>query len=151
MLMVVAILVLIPLGGYYLNHLTDFFDSTSLVSIVSVSDLALFWPVGMLFLIGFVRSIVKLFRHKKKHGYHPTVQVLMLSWFFLGVISGADVMVLPLLMIFAGEGLWWLYNYMKKWSHPHETHPIATFAIVLFLFAIMLNEYHAYILSLLAK
>lgn len=112
----------------------------------------LFWPIGVLFAIGFIRSWIKLFKRKKSHGHYATVQVLLLSWFFLGllpvVLSSEGlphalraILVAPVVMIFAGEGLWWLYEFCRK---TYENKAVAAFAVCLLLGAIMLTEHRAY-------
>lgn len=111
----------------------------------------LFWPVGLLFLIGFIRSWHKLNKSKKTHGHYSSVQVLLLSWFFLGllpvVLSNEGlphalraILVAPVVMIFAGEGLWWLYDMSSKQYRS----AIAVFGVCALLFGIMINEYHLY-------
>lgn len=128
----------------------------------------IFWPVGMFFVIGLIRSVHKLFKTRKTHGHYSSVQVLLLSWFGLGLLpvilsneglphALRAILVAPVAMIFAGEGLWWLYDFCKKWYHLHDTHDVAfherhapesivvaTVAICIFLFAVMLAEYHEY-------
>ena len=128
----------------------------------------LFWPVGLLFLLGLCRGIVKLWRHKKSHGHFPTVQIMLLSWLALGllpVIFSSEglphalraILVVPVVMIFAGEGLWWVYDFCRKWyalhdtheiivheHHGRESHVIATLTIAIFLFAVTVSEYQNY-------
>ena len=128
----------------------------------------LFWPVGILFLIGLIRCLIKLYRKKKSHGHFPTVQVLLISWFVLGlfpiILSNEGIphalraiLVTPVVMIFAGEGLWWIYVFCKKWYgmrdmhdivvHDHhlaESSVVASLAIFLFMFGVMINEYNFY-------
>ena len=118
----------------------------------------LFWPVGIMFLIGFLRSWRKF----------TTIHVMLLSWFILGlapVILSSEglphalraILVVPVVFIFAGEGLWWVYNFTRRWyrltdkhevvahgHHTHESNAIATLAVVLLLVGIMLNEYRVY-------
>lgn len=199
LLMVSAIIVILPLGYYFLTHPSDFFGRTAQVSIFAegnalynfaintVKTLGMFnfigdfnwrhnfsgaaqliWPVGIMFLIGFIRAWYKLFKTKKTHGHFATVQVLLLSWFFVGllpvVLSNESlphalraIVVIPVVFIFAGEGLWWIYDFCRKWYVQRDLHDveihghrgsegafIATFAIILLLFSIMLSEYNKY-------
>ena len=128
----------------------------------------LFWPVGVFFVIGFIKSWYKLLRHRKRHGHFPTVHVLLQSWFILGlvpvIISSEGlphalraIVVVPVAMIFAGEGLWWLYDFCRKWygqrdahelvvheHHGYEKNVVATLAVCLLLFGVMISEYRAY-------
>ncbi len=128
----------------------------------------LLWPVSLLFILGCIHNVYKLIRRWHTHGHYPTVPILLLSWFFIGLLPsflsaqiGSDaiqlIMVAPVVMIFAGEGLWWLYDFSRKWygrydahevviheHHGYEKNVVATLAVCLLLFAIMLTEYHAY-------
>ncbi|MEK7615850.1 MAG: hypothetical protein AAB420_01410 [Patescibacteria group bacterium] len=148
LLMVTGIIVATPVIWHYL---VNGFGSMNWV----VGYPMLFWPVALLSAIGLLRNIIKLWRRRKIHGHFPTVQVLLLSWL---VASCQSVLLLPVLMIFAGEGLWWIYDFSRKWYqiydvhevvlHEHrvqESHAIATLALFLLLLGIMLNEYETLI------
>ncbi len=128
----------------------------------------LFWPVGVFFVIGFLRSFYKLYKTKKTHGHFAPAQVALLSWFFLGLLPVVfsneglphalrAIMIAPVCMIFAGEGLWWLYDFSKKWYRLSDMHDVtihgfktkegtlvATFAVCALLTGIMLSEYRTY-------
>lgn len=128
----------------------------------------LFWPIGILFLIGFGRGIYKFFHILRKRGHFPTVQVLMFSWFFIGllpvVISNEGIphalraiLVVPVVFIFAGEGLWWVYNKIRDFyslKDPHvvnihrkkflEGSLVSILIVVVFLIACMFFEYDKY-------
>lgn len=95
----------------------------------------LFWPVGILFVFGFLKSCVKLFRHWRKHGHLSSVQVLLLSWFLIGLLPVAfsnegiphalrAILVTPVVFIFAAEGLWWLYDFIKDWYQDKDPHVV---------------------------
>ena len=182
MLMVVAILVVLPLGIYFYTHSGDLIGRTGQLSIFSsenpIASFAinvgktfgsfnvigdynwrhnisgaplLFWPIGLFFVIGFFRSLHKLVKTRRTHGHYSSVQVMLLSWFFIGllpvVLSNEGIphalraiVIIPPVMIFAGEGLWWLYDFIKKERRDF----VAGFAVIIFLFALMLNSYHAY-------
>ena len=86
----------------------------------------LLWPIGILFIIGFFRAIYKLVKTYIKKKYLATAQVMLLLWFFIGllpvVISNESIphslraiIVIPVIYIFAGEGLWWMYNKTKNY------------------------------------
>ena len=128
----------------------------------------LIWPVGILFIFGFFRSWIKLFKNWKKQGHPSTTQILLLSWFFVGLlpvilsVEGIPhalraIMVAPVVFIFAGEGLWWLYDMLKDWYVKRDFHEIniykrkysegtfvATLAMVIFMAACMIIEYDRY-------
>lgn len=87
----------------------------------------LFWPIGVFFAAGFLRSWYKLHRTYKKHGHFPTTQTLLLSWFLVGLLpvifsneglphALRAIIVAPVVFIFAGEGLWWVYDMTRDWA-----------------------------------
>lgn len=163
LLMLVAMFVALPWGWYRLVYPSEFLTDTT-----SMTTTLLFWPVGVLFVIGFIRSLMKLFKSRRTHGHYATVQVLLLSWFLLGILpiivmyerlpDALDaLLVIPVVFIFAGEGLWWLYDFCRKWYgiydqhdvvvHEHtarESRVVAIVAICLLLGSIMVNEYRAF-------
>lgn len=87
----------------------------------------LFWPIAALFVVGLARSILKVGRTLRTHGHFSTVHALLLGWFFIGLIpafrdSGVPsavraLAVVPVVYLFAAEGLWWLYAWMR---HSYE-------------------------------
>ena len=139
---VVAFVVALPIGLYFLNNPGDFFDRSGQVSIFSadnplraaalsiVTTLGmfnvigdfnwrhnfsgspqLFWPVGILFLLGIYLSI-KEFSFSEK---------FLLLWFFIFLLPNIlttesnphalrSLSAMPAAMIFAGIGLVWLYK-----------------------------------------
>lgn len=120
----------------------------------------LLWSTGALFLVGFFRSWLKLFGKLKGHGHFSTVQVLLLSWFFVGllpVVFSSEglphalrlVLVAPVVFIFAGEGLWWFYRKLDDWYHLANPgigrkNLAVPLALVLFLAAITVFNYDKY-------
>ena len=87
----------------------------------------LFWPIGVFFAAGFLRAWFKLWRAYKKHGHFSTVQTLLLSWFLVGLLpvifsneglphALRAIIVAPVVFIFAGEGLWWVYDMTRDWA-----------------------------------
>jgi 4-amino-4-deoxy-L-arabinose transferase-like glycosyltransferase len=196
---VVAIIVALPLGYYFLTHPADFFGRTGQISVFassnpignlvinSVKTLGmfnfvgdwnwrqnfagspeLFWPIGILFLIGFTHGIFRLVQTYRKEKHFPTVQVLLFSWFFIGLLPVVfsnegiphalrAIIVAPVVFIFAGEGLWWVYEKIKvayEIRDPHivnihrkkylEGSVVAIFTVVIFLTACMFFEYDKY-------
>lgn len=128
----------------------------------------LLWPVGVFFALGFLRSWKKLFRQARTHGHLASVQVLLLSWFFVGLIpvimsnegiphALRAIIVAPVVFIWAGEGLWWLidkigdfyrardvhdYNFRGRWLR--ESSFVAVLALVIMLAALTIAEYDKY-------
>ena len=97
----------------------------------------LFWPVGVFFVIGLIKSISKIFKKWREHGHPATLHVLLLSWFFIMLLPSAftwegiphalrSIGVLPVVMIFAAEGTWWLFETLIHWYREKDIHPLET-------------------------
>jgi hypothetical protein len=128
----------------------------------------LIWPVGILFFLGFIRSWFKLFRTRRKHGHLSATQTLLLSWFFVGLLPAIFsneglphalrmIAVIPPVLIFAGEGLWWIIDKIGDWYRARDVHEFsfrhrwmkessvtAVFTLVILLIAFTLVEYDKY-------
>src|SRR3989344_9557589 len=128
----------------------------------------LLWPVGVLFVIGFLRSWQKLFKRAKTHGHLSSVQVLLLSWFFIGlaptILSSEGLphalralIVAPVVFIWAGEGLWWIVDKIGDWYHARDVHEFnirrlwlressfaAVLTIIVLLASLTIAEYDKY-------
>ena len=128
---------------------------------------ALFWPVAMFFLFGLLRAFIKLTQHHDEHGHFSSSQVLLLSWFFVGMIPSmwagntpnaqTSLIISPVVFIFTAEGLWYMYEFIKKWYIVRDSHEVVvhnnhvsegvlvgSIAIIVFLFAIALYSYQTY-------
>lgn len=128
----------------------------------------LLWPVGALFVLGFLRSWIKLFRTRRKHGHYSTAQALLLSWFFVGLIPAIlsneglphalrAIAVVPVVFIFAGEGLWWIIDKIGDWYRARDVHEFsfrhrwikesslaAVSALIILLISLTFAEYDKY-------
>ncbi len=128
----------------------------------------LLWPVGALFILGFIRSWIKLFKTKKTHGHFSTVQTLLLSWFFVGLIPVVlsneglphalrAIIIVPVVFIWAGEGLWWIIDKIGDWYRERDVHEFnlrnrwmkessaaAVFALAFLLSSLTAAEYNKY-------
>ena len=128
----------------------------------------LIWPVGALFVLGFIRSWIKLFRTRREHGHLSATQTLLLSWFFIGLAPAIltnegvphalrTMAMMPVVFIFAGEGLWWIIDKIGDWYHERDVYEFhlrhrwltessfaAVFALVVFLASIAFVEYDKY-------
>ena len=128
----------------------------------------LLWPVGAFFIVGLIRSVQKLFRKYRQHGHTSTVQGFLLSWFILALLpiilsyeniphALKPLPVIPVVMIFAAEGLWWFFETIKHWYRQADMHPLETasekeheagilagLVVIIFLFAIGVTEYNKY-------
>lgn len=93
----------------------------------------LLWPVGVLFVIGFLRSWIKFFKPIRKHGHLSSTEVLLLSWFFVGLLPVVfsnegiphalrSLIVAPVVFIWAGEGLWWIVDKIGDWYRARDVH-----------------------------
>jgi len=86
----------------------------------------LLWPIGILFLIGFIVLIKKLILSvKKKDLKSQSVYWLLFSWFFVMILPGAltyegmphslrTIGTIPVTMIFAAFGALWVLEKIKK-------------------------------------
>jgi len=86
----------------------------------------LLWPVGILFLIGFIASIREfILSIKKRRGSLFIVNCLLLSWFFIMLLPGIltsegiphalrVIGTIPAVYIFAGLGGWHIYNWFYR-------------------------------------
>ena len=128
----------------------------------------LIWPVGALFVLGFLRSWIKLFRARHEHGHLSATQILLLSWFFIGLIPVVlsneglphalrAITVIPAVFIFAGAGLWWIIDKIGDWYRARDVHEFsfrrrwlkessiaATFALIILLASFTIVEYDKY-------
>ncbi len=128
----------------------------------------LIWPVGVLFILGFLRSWIKIFAIKKRHGHFSTVQILLMSWFFVGILPIAFIneglpdslkmlIVSPVVFIWAGEGLWWILDKIGNWYHTRDVHEFhiknrwmkessiaALIALICLLISLTVSEYNRY-------
>ncbi len=131
------------------------------------------WPVAALFAIGLLGSILKLRKSWRKHGHISAPQVLLLSWFFIGLIpvvisNGGiphalrSVLVAPVAMLFAAQGLWWIFQFIDHRYRMQDVHEInvsmplhhrlylkestlvSTTVIIIFLAAIGFAEFDKY-------
>lgn len=116
-------------------------------------------PIGILFFLGFFRELVHFFR--RKHGHISTVHIFFFSWFFIMLLPGflsieaphalRTIGVIPVVMIFAGLGLFWLFEKLYRWyliadplSNAERTHFLVIVTLVVFLTSVGLLEYRRY-------
>src|SRR3989344_5167584 len=125
------------------------------------------WPIGIFFAIGFINELIHWL--KRKHGHFSTVHTLMFSWFFIMLLPGflsteaphalRTLGVLPIIMLFAAKGIWWIFDKLNDWyelsdrheaagiygrGHHPETHAVVALTLVIFLGAIGFYEYWRY-------
>ncbi len=124
----------------------------------------LFWPMGALFVLGFLKTCLGLFKHiikgRKRHRHLATIPVLLLSWFLLALLPVAfsnegiphalrSVIAIPAIFIMIGKGTWWLFEYLRRQyelydKHPHEASAVVGFVLVIFLASLGFAEYSKY-------
>lgn len=138
----------------------------------------LFWPVAALFVVGLGRSLLKVGRVFRTHGHFSSVHALLLGWFFIGLLPAVTatqnipsarvaLLVAPVVYIFAGDGLWWLFGLLRRsydardsrmvcmpeflvpGSHGHQQCTsrsllVSVFTLVVFLFAVGAYNTSAY-------
>jgi hypothetical protein len=113
----------------------------------------LFWPVGILFLIGFFISIKEAISSiKNKTFLLHTSYFLLLVWFFIMLLPGIltregiphslrVIGVIPPVFIFSGLGAEWVYQILEK----RIKNKIALFVLILvFLLFISISEFNKY-------
>jgi hypothetical protein len=165
-------------AGDYVSHFLNvlgyifvFQNNSSLFQMHGES--LLWWPIGVFAVVGLLRSIVKLSRIRKHHGHFPPVNIFLLSLFVISflitflsydlVSTFAYVPLLFTLTIFAGEGLWWFFEYcayevafqerFDYFLHKRAIRQgflLALFALIIFLTALTFNVYGAYFYDWLA-
>lgn len=166
---VMAFIVALPIGLYFLNNPQDFFGRSGQVSIFSADNPLkaiafsiaatlgmfnvagdfnwrhnyagspeLFWPVGILFLLGIYLSIKKFLFSEK----------FILAWFFIFLLPNIlstegnphalrALGALPAVMIFSGIGLVWLYKKFQGYKKVF-------WLLIVFLIFIAGSEFNKY-------
>lgn len=139
-------------------------------------------PIGILFAVGFLRELVHWL--SKKHlpansprpwfwqagGHFSTIHTFLFSWFFIMLLPGflsteaphalRTIGVVPVVMIFAAQGFWWLINliyryhrltdahfYTDKSIYKKESRFFVGLTIVIFLASLGFFEYSRYFRS----
>lgn len=128
----------------------------------------LLWPVGVFFVIGLIKSFIKCWKKWKEHKHFSTLHTLTLSWFFIMLLPSVltnegiphalrSIGVIPIVMIFAAEGTWWLFETIKHWYRNRDLHInenirqkeneaglIVGIVLIIFLISIGMTEYNKY-------
>lgn len=120
----------------------------------------LFWPIGALFVIGFIKELLHWL--KRKHGHFSTSHTFLFAWFFIMLLPGflsteaphalRTIGVIPVSMVFGAFGLWWLYEklhhilifYEQSKYHSHQKHLVLSLTFFVFLLSITIAEYYRY-------
>lgn len=112
----------------------------------------LFWPIGILFAVGFVKETVDWLR--KKQSRFSASYVLVFSWFFIMLLPGflsipieaphalRTIGVIPVVMIFTAKGLWWIYEKLLK--RYYRKRVLIHFSLIIFLLALSVIEFTRY-------
>jgi len=114
----------------------------------------LFWPVGIIFLIGFFLGLYALWKswHTRKNApgdnesgredMFPLFSLItMYAWFALAILPAAasdegiphalrSILMIPPVMTFAALGGIWLYDMVKKYSHVKVAYALAAAFII---------------------
>ncbi|MBI2064933.1 MAG: glycosyltransferase family 39 protein [Candidatus Yanofskybacteria bacterium] len=94
-------------------------------------------PIGLLFAVGFLRELAHWL--SRKHGHFSPIHTFMFSWFLIMLIPGflsteaphalRTIGVIPIVMIFAAQGFWWLMDNLARLhriTDPHAQFDIKT-------------------------
>jgi 4-amino-4-deoxy-L-arabinose transferase-like glycosyltransferase len=120
------------------------------------------WPIGIFFIIGFIKELGHWL--ERKHGHFSPLHTFLFAWFFIMLLPGflstqaphaiRTMGVLPVVMIFTGRGIWWLFKAIGAWHdtvHPaeqyhirHLSDPAAIIALILLLAGLGGYEYNRY-------
>lgn len=116
------------------------------------------WPVGVLFMIGFIKELMHWVR--RKHGHLSPVHTLLFAWFFVFLLPGflsteaphalRAIGVIPVVMIFAAKGFMWLFNSLEEWeiiNQPWKKHGqflVPILAALALMTALGFYEYNRY-------
>ncbi len=192
LMMIVAFVIALPLGFYFLDHPEQFMEQSGLsvfnqanplqaLSQSVVQTLGMFnfsgdwnnrhnipgapmlpWPIGIFFIIGFIKELGHWI--ERKHGHFSPLHTFLFAWFVVMLLPGflsvqaphalRTIGVLPVIMIFTGRGIWWLFKWIGAWrdsTHPAQPwqsrHMIdigAVAALVMLLLAMGVYEYNRY-------
>jgi len=113
----------------------------------------LFWPVGIMFLVGIIISIKKLiFSIKTKNCLLFVVNCFLFSWFFALLLPGVltyegiphalrVVGVIPVVYIFAALGGYWIYDWF---SQKIKSRKLLLITCYLLLICVAFNQFYKY-------
>ncbi len=107
----------------------------------------LFWPIGILFLIGFIISLIKIFRpanYEKKHSAALEVHWTLMIWFGAMLLpevltneglphSLRSIGTIPPVFIWTGLGAWWLSQKIKTAMIKNNSLAQKTLLVIFFL------------------
>ncbi|MEK7076457.1 MAG: hypothetical protein AAB941_02245, partial [Patescibacteria group bacterium] len=167
LLALTAFVVALPVIINFWQHNEGFFSPIQISASSVVKTLGMFnfsdspilpWPVGVFFVVGFINELIHWL--KRKHGHFSTVHTFMFAWFFVMLLPGflsatapdalLTIGALPVVMIFTGRGIWWLFDKLIVWykaNDPHsihEAHAVTALVLIVFLFSIGFMEYWRY-------
>lgn len=116
----------------------------------------LFWPIGILFLIGFVLSLKELIKFPKhKNLSLVTSHWLLVIWLFVMLLPGIltyegiphalrTIGVIPPVYIFAGLASWNLYNFFDQNTRNKK---LLILTSIIFLLMVMVVQFDKYFLK----
>lgn len=118
------------------------------------------WPIAIFLAMGFLKELHHWL--ERKHGHFSPVHTLLFTWFIVMLLPGflsteaphalRTIGVLPIIMIFAARGLWWVFHAAEEWEiiqHPwegrgHNQYIAPLLALLAVLGAFAFYEYHRY-------
>lgn len=116
-------------------------------------------PIGLLFFFGFFRELAHTFR--RKHGHISTPHIFLFAWFFIMLLPGflsteaphalRTIGVIPVVMIFSAQGLFWLFEKLYRWDlnvDPHAdknwSRRLVVITLFVFIISVSFLEYYRY-------
>ncbi len=116
----------------------------------------LLWPVGILFLVGFVISVKNLIKGiKEKDNQKKITSGLLLGWFSIFLLPGVltyegiphslrVIGVIPPVYIFSGIGGFWITNLIRKFFKSKKQIIFFSVLIAIFLLTITFSQFTKY-------
>lgn len=93
------------------------------------------WPelsllIGIMFAVGFIKELIHWLR--RTHGHFSVTHTFLFSWFFIMLLPGflsteaphalRTIGVIPVVMIFAAQGFWWIVNSIIRYHRVTDFH-----------------------------
>lgn len=128
----------------------------------------LFLPIGIFFLVGLIKNIIKIGKKWRTHRHPSTLPLFLFAWFLIMILPAALtregiphalrlIGVIPVAIIFSAEGTWWLFQSLIHLQREKDIHPLESpykkekeaelivgIALIIFLASIGIHQYNQY-------